>query len=148
MTEKVPFDEDSPFFSPSPTTTASDLLRIVEEVQENKRLFTTSWECDSRLLAVLPNLVASYVIRSCEAIAGVEGRSGSFELPSSNLASMLPLRALEALDKGSRDNCELLSSCCRICIDLGTMVEGILTHLDFKCHVTVHIGIMTIKIAW
>jgi hypothetical protein len=142
MTEKVPFDEDSPFFSPSPTTTASDLLRIVEEVQENKRLF------DSRLLAVLPNLVASYVIRSCEAIAGVEGRSGSFELSSSNLASMLPLRALVALDKGSRDNCELLSSCCRICIDLGKMVEGILTHLDFKCHVTVHNGIMTIEIAW
>ena len=115
---------------------------LVEEVQENKRLF------DSRLLAVLPNLVASYVIRSCEAIAGVEGRSGSFELPSSNLASMLPLRALEALDKGSRDNCELLSSCCRICIDLGTMVEGILTHLGFKCHVTVHNGIMTIEIVW
>ena len=115
---------------------------LVEEVQENKRLF------DSRLLAVLPNLVASYVIRSCEAIAGVEGRSGSFELSSSNLASMLPLRALEALDKGSRDNCELLSSCCRICIDLGTMVEGILTHLGFKCHVTVHNGIMTIEIVW
>ena len=145
MTEKVPFDDDSPFFSPSPTTTASDLLRIVEEVQENKRLF------DSRLLAVLPNLVASYVIRSCEAIAGVEGRSGSFELSSSNLASMLPFRALypvEVLDKGSRDNGELLSSCYRICTDLGTRVEGILTHLDFKCHVTVHIGIMTIKIAW
>ena len=124
---------------------------LVEEVQENKRLFTTSWECDSRLLAVLPNLVASYVIRSCEAIAGVEGRSGSFELSSSNLASMLPFRALypvEVLDKGSRDNGELLSSCYRICTDLGTRVEGILTHLDFKCHVTVHIGIMTIKIAW
>ena len=34
MTEKVPFDEDSPFFSPSPTTTASDLLRIWEHLQK------------------------------------------------------------------------------------------------------------------
>ena len=138
MPDEELFDEDHPFVPPPPTTMASDLRRIVEEIQERKRLL------DSQLLAMLPNLVASYVIKTCEGYASCELSSGTLQLSNSVLADKLPGKVLMVLDKDG----DLLSSCGRISKRLGEMVQGILTHLGFKCQVTCVDSFLKIEISW
>ena len=138
MSDKAIFDENHPFVAPSPTTTASDLLRIVEEIQERKRLL------DSQLLAAMPNLVASYVLRSCESVAKNEGHSLSIRLGNPTMVDQLPSEVKEVFNK---DN-DLLNSCHRIRSRLGLMVQGILIHLDFKCQATDVDNILKIEVSW
>ena len=138
MPDEAIFDESRPFVAPSPTITASDLLRIVEEIQERKRLL------DIQLMAVLPNLVASYVLSSCESAARREGRSLSFRLSPPTLVEQLPHEARKVLNK---DN-DLLNSCHRIRPRLGSVVQGILMHLDFICQVTDIDNVLKIEISW
>jgi hypothetical protein len=137
MPENVPFDESSPFFVPSPTTTASNLRRIVEEIQERKRIL------DSQLLSVLPNLVSSYVLKTCESQASMEGMSTVIRLSPSDLVKMLPSKVTNSLVK----NCDTHGSCSRILKPLGESVAGILLHLGFKVLVT-STHIMDIEISW
>ena len=137
MPENVPFDESSPFFVPSPTTTASDLRRTVEEFQERKRLL------DSQMLSVLPNLVASHVLKTCESHASMEATSAVFKFSPSDLVKMLPSKVTVSLVK----NCDTHGSCSRILKPLGESVAGILLHLGFKVVVT-PTPIMEIEISW
>ena len=138
MPDEAIFDENHPFIAPSPTTTASDLIRMVEEIQEKKRLL------DSQLMAALPNLVASYVIRTCESAARNEGRSANFRLNNSVMIDQLPLQVKDVLDRDS----DLRPSCSRIRPRLGVMVQGILMHLGFLCLVTDIDDILKIEISW
>ena len=138
MPDEEPFDETHPFAAPSPTTTASDLLWIVEEIQERKRLL------DVQLLAMLPNRVASDVIKTCEGYASGEQRSGIFQMNNSVLVDKLPCKVLMVLDKDG----DLLNSCGRIRQQLGERVQGILTHLGFKCQVSAIDGFLKIEMSW
>ena len=139
MPENVPFDESSPFFVPSPTTTASDLLRIVEEIQEKKR------RLDSQLLAVLPNIIASHAIKGCEARASVEGRSLNIEMDSASVSQKLPPSMMASFSKDDG----VLDSCYRILRPLGAEVLGIIAHLGFKCAWTMTANNkLSIEISW
>jgi len=138
MLDEEKLDENHPFIPSSPTTTASDLRRIVEEIQERKRLL------DKQLLAVLPNLVASDVLKSCEDYARGELCSGTFQMSNPVLVGKLPSPMKASYD----ENGDLLSSCARIRERLGEMVQGILTHLDFKCQATVVDNVLKIEISW
>ena len=139
MPENVPFDESSPFFVPSPTTTASDLRRTVEEFQERKRLL------DSQMLSVLPNLVASHVLKTCESHASVEATSAVFKFSPSDLVKLLPSKVTNSLVK----NYDTQESCSRILKTLGESVTGILLHLGFKVVMTpTPISSMDIEISW
>jgi hypothetical protein len=127
------------FISFPPTKTASDVLKIVEEVQERKRLL------DSQLLAMLPNLVASYAIAVCEARAAVEGRSVNLKMNPSELYDKLPSQVQLGLLEGRES--EGLDACRRILKPLGEQVQGILTHLGFTCAVASVLS-LEIEISW
>ena len=138
MTDSVPIEEKYPFFVPSLTTTAVDLLRIVEEVKEKKRKF------DSQLLAMLPNLITSAVVKSGELAAKNEGRSLCVQLDSTEIVALLPSKARAALDK----DCNLIESCLRIRKHLGELVQASLMQLGFSCSVTEVDSCLRIKVGW
>ena len=139
MPENAPFDKNNPFFVPSPTTTASDVLRIVKEVQERKRLL------DSQLMTMLPNLVASHVIMVCASQAAIEGRSVTFKMDTAELYGKIPSRVRTGILDGRES--EVMDSCHRIFKPLGENVQGVLTHLGFSCTVT-PVHPLEISISW
>ena len=139
MTDRVPIDETSPFFVPPlPITTAADLLRTVEEVKERKKKF------DSQLLAMLPNLITSAVVKSGELAAKNEGRSLCFQLDSTEIVALLPSHVRAALDK----DCNLIESCRRIRKHLGKLVKDFLMQLGFNCSVIELDSLLRINISW
>jgi hypothetical protein len=123
-TSKETLNNEEIFGSPfvAPTTTASDLLRITEEIQDRNR------SLDNRLLVILPNLVSSYVLRSCEACARIGVRSLNIKLGCPAMVDYFPLEGKEVFDRN-----ELTYSCRRILHRLGPMAQSILTSLGFKC---------------
>ena len=139
MPENAPFDENSPFFAPSPTTTASDVLRIVEEVQERKRLL------DNQLMTMMPNLVASHAIMWCASQAAIEGRSVTFKMSTAELYGKIPSKIRAGILNGRES--ETVNACSRILMPLAAQVQGILTHLGFTCTVTSGIS-LEISISW
>ena len=139
MSENAPFDENNPFFAPSPTTTASDVLRIVEAVQERKRLL------HSQLMTMLPNLVASHVITVCASLAAVETRSATFKMDTAELYGKIPSKIRAGILNGRES--ETVNACSRILMPLAAQVQGILTHLGFTCTVTSGIS-LEISISW
>ena len=139
MPENAPFDENSPFLVPSPTTTVSDVLRIVEEVQERKRLL------HSQLMTMLPNLVASHVIEMCKSKAAMEGRSANFRMDTAELHDMIPYKIRAGILNGRES--ETMNACSRLLMPLAAQVQGILTHLGFTCTVT-SVMSLEISISW
>jgi hypothetical protein len=138
MLDDVKFDESHPFVAPYPTTTTSDLLRIVEEIQERKRLL------DMQMLAVMPNLISNGIVRACESIARSARRSGLFYYTNRQLVDLLPPPVKRAFDKDGY----LLGSCFRTQKSIGAGVQGILLHLDFQCLVVSEECSLRIEISW
>jgi hypothetical protein len=120
--------ENTPFFTPSPTTTAADLHKTVEDLRTRREAL------DRKLMAMLPNLAASHMIALGQNQADLENCSAHCVLGLSDFALMLPDPAMAELysspPSGDKD---VKAACSRIMPEVGKVVVGILSHLDFKC---------------
>ena len=75
--------EDAPMSSPPTGPTASDLLRVVEEIQERKR------QLDLTLLGTMPNVIAGHALRICQSHAECEGRSARLVMVPADIAAKM-----------------------------------------------------------
>ena len=138
MTESVPPDGNDPFFFPPPTTTASDLLGEMEEKQRKKLTL------DSRLLATLPNCVASSVVRTCEVQARFDHRSARIHMAGPDILGCLPSHAVVSMG----EQADVFEACGRILDPLGAKTLGILTGLGFKSTATVSADHIEFEVSW
>ena len=122
--------EDAPMSSPPTGPTASDLLRVVEEIQERKR------QLDLTLLGTMPNVIAGHALRICQSHAECEGRSARLVMVPADIAARIPPRLLSSLYGKEGKDVGLVSSVERILKPLMDAVVDILGRLGYTCTVS------------
>ena len=137
--------ENTPFVIPSPTTTAHDLRKKVEDLRTRRQAI------DRKLMAMLPNLAANHMVALGQKQADLEKCSAHCVLGESDFFLMLPEPALALLYSnplaGDQDVKDAFS---RLMPEVGEMAEGILAHLDFICKTVFNkiLCQLTIDISW